>query len=195
MIAAALAPIDRLDDYDFDPAARAAIDHARGLVAGTGGGRLTTSFLLMAMVDLAESDPAHPLRFLAEAVLHPEPWAYRGVTAAYAGWFRGSNRPAAGEQPRPAVADALAPYVPGTLELARRLAAGTGAGAIGPEHLLAALLGYRPDDESGIQPGAQYLLSQCTPGPAAIAAGLRAALGPQAPAVWDAVLETAAGEP
>lgn len=195
MIEAALAPIDRLNDYDFDPAARAVVDRARGLVAEAGGGRLTTSFLLMAMVELADADPDHPLRFLAEAVLRPKPWAYRGVTAAYAGWFRGSNRPAAGEPPRPAVADTLAPYVPGTLELAARLAADTGAGAIGPEHLLAALLVYRPADESGIQPGAQYLLSQCDPGPAAIAAGLRAALGPRAPAAWDAVLETTAGEP
>lgn len=178
MIEATLPSIDRLLDYDFDPAARAVIDRARGLVAEAGGGRLTTSFLLMAMVELAEADPEHPLRFLAEAVLHPEPWAYRGVTAAYVGWFRGSNRPAAGEPPRHAVADALAPYVPGTLDLAARLA----AGAIGPEHLLAALLVYRPADESGIQPGAQYLLSQCDPGPAAIAAGLRAALGPEAPA-------------
>lgn len=178
MIEAALPSIDRLHDYDFDPAARAVVDRARGLVTEAGGGRLTTSFLLMAMVEVADADPNHPLRFLAEAVLRPEPWAYRGVTAAYVGWFRGSNRPAAGEPARPAVADALAPYVPGTLELAARLAAGT----IGPEHLLAALLVYRPADESGIQPGAQYLLSQCGPGPAAIAAGLRAALGPEAPA-------------
>lgn len=195
MIGADLVPIDRLNDYDFDPAARAVVVRARGLVAEAGGGRLTTSFLLMAMVELADTDPDHPLRFLSKALLSPEPWAYRGVTAAYVGWFRGSNRPAAGKHPRPAVADTLTPYVTGTLELAGRLAADTGAGAIGPEHLLAALLGYRPGDESGIQPGAQYLLSQFEPGPAAIAAGLRAALGPRAPAAWDAVLETAAGEP
>lgn len=194
MIEAALVPIDRLNDYDFDPAARAIIDRARGLVAESGGGRLTTSFLLMAMVERAEADPDHPLRFLSEAVLHPEPWAYRGVTAAYVGWFRGSNRPAAGEPPRPAVADALAPYVPGTLELAARLAADTGAGAIGPEHLLAALLVYRPADESGIQPGAQYLLSQFDPGPGAIAAGLRAALGPEAPAPLAEMLQAARGD-
>ena len=184
----ALAPIETLQEFSFDEETQAIVGRACELVAEAGGGRLTTSFLLMAAVARAEADPGHPLRFLSDRLLQPEPWAFRGVMGAYAAWYRGSNRPADGQPPRLPVADALAPYVPGVLSLATRAA---GGGATTPRHLLAALLAYQPTGGDGVQPGAQYLLSQCPPGAAVILADLRAALGAELPPAWQRLFDPA----
>jgi hypothetical protein len=180
----ALAPLSALDGYALDGETSAILARAGALAALSGGRRLTTSFILMALVERA-ADAAHPLHFLVPLLLEPDPCAYRGVMAAYAAWYAGDSRLAEG-----AASEMLSPYVSGVLDLAAQVARATSKrGLITPLHILAALLRYRPEGGDGIEPGAQYILGQCPPWPDVLLAGLRRALGPHAPPAWMRLLE------
>ena len=119
--------------------------------------KLTTSFLLFALVDAGAEPAGDPLsRSLRQRLLGADADAYHGVRAAYCGWYRGACAPRGPAPPEPS----MTPYVPAALILAQRLA---GSARVAPEHLLAALLDYTPGP-GAVQPGIQYILSMIGPG-------------------------------
>jgi hypothetical protein len=119
---------------------------------------LTTSFLLFALVDSgAEPTGDDSLgASLRRRLLEADADAYRGVKAAYCGWYRGAfgRGDAAASEP------AMTPYIAEVLILAEALA---GAGPVEPQHLLGALLEYDPG-AGAVQPGIQYILTMIEPG-------------------------------
>lgn len=159
---AGLKSLTELGRYSLSPSSTEIIGRARELARENGDGRLTTSLLLFAMVELGASRPGGDvLAFLYEHTLGSDPEAYRGVTQAYLGWYRRScafSGDAGFER------GFVTPYVAQSLALAEGLAASEGADTpIDSDHIAAALLTYQPGP-CQVQPGIQYILSMMREG-------------------------------
>jgi hypothetical protein len=156
-----------LDGFDLAPSTRKVIERATALTMEAQGGPLTTTFLLMAMVDLGSSKAGTPLHRLHGVVTDREPYAYQGTITSYLAWYRGSNRSPEDRQSSPAPGTTMTPYVYGVLMHAQEIAQVTAASQIEDRHLVAALLTYAPDKDQ-IPPGAQYALTLFQPGLATV---------------------------
>lgn len=155
-----MVPVSELNRHRLGAETRQLCMQALDAARQEGCPRLTTSFLLFALVEAGGEPQRLPLgRALRQRLLKANADAYHGVKAAYCGWYRSTcGRQGPAERPR------MTPYIPRVLVLAEGLA---GEAPVAPEHLLAALLDYDPGRDS-VQPGIQYILAMIEPGLEAI---------------------------
>lgn len=152
-----LTPSQALSGYCLSPTCEQLFARATALARERGCCRLTTSLLLFAMVEFGERDEAPSvLRSVWRYTLGSQPEAYRGIQAAYYGWYEHScDQP--GRWGGSGGRETLTDYVVAVLQLAKTL-----GNPIHPEHLLRALLDFNPGTEA-VEPGISYILSLLHP--------------------------------
>jgi len=154
-----LCSVRLLEAYPLSPFCRDIFSLASERLKRVGNGRLTTSFLLLAMLEL---NPAArrtgPLRVLYEATERTDAEELRRVREAYISWYQRSCMRSSGGQRDNVEADSMTPYVPRVLNLALCRARAEAQDLIGVGHLLGALLTFDPGC-GAVQPGIQCILS------------------------------------
>jgi len=152
-----LAPSQVLHGYPLSPICEGLFARATALARERGCCRLTTSLLLFAMVEFGERDETPSvLRSVWRYTLGSQPEAYRGIQAAYYGWYEHScDQP--GRRSESGTRETITGYILSILQLAERQ-----GNPIQPEHLLRALLDFDPGAEA-VQPGIGYILSLLHP--------------------------------
>lgn len=162
--ASKLTPLTELDAYPLHSETQELIQQAILLTNEQGGGRLTTSFVLAAMVSWGEQDDAPPLlRLFYRQIFLPNPDAYIGVMAAYNSWFRHDVSQITDQLGHSGEVNSITPYFLAVLNRAQSIARiiarkNKTDPIISLNHLLVAMLSFDPG-VGRVQPGAQYLIT------------------------------------
>lgn len=154
--------------YRLSPSAQQVWQQAIQQAEQASGDRLTTSFILLAMV-AQEQPTSQTLQRLQRYIQDHAPAAYSGISQAYIYWYRGSGQT---PKPQPVKIEAMTDYCLHTLELAQQLASQEQQQAIHCRHLLPALLSYQPPAHR-IKVGASYLLTSIGLSPSVLLAAVR----------------------
>jgi len=153
-----LAPSQVLHGYPLSPTCEGLFARATALARERGCCRLTTSLLLFAMVEFGErNETPSVLRSVWRYTLGSQPEAYRGIQAAYYGWYEHScDQP--GRRSESGTRETITGYILSILQLAERQ-----GNPIQPEHLLRArthfVAAYHEHGYTETGPGHSVLLS------------------------------------
>lgn len=153
--------------YCLSPSAQQVWQQAIHQAEQAYGDRLTTSFILLAMV--AQQQPtSQTLQRLQRYIQDHAQEAYSGISRAYIYWYRGSGKM---PKPPPVKLETMTDYCGHVLALAQQLASQEQQKTIHCRHLLSALLGYQPPAQR-IMVGASYLLTSIGLSPSALLAAI-----------------------